>query len=121
MLQCFWHLSIFESKIFEISYSGSPLISTRGGGDWVRSGMTLPCVGSSIDTWKTGWTACMLSGNCSVNECIPTCAMTSNGPRYFSVSFLDGWVVWKNCAFTKAWEPVGKLEAGARRASAEVW
>ena len=63
----------------------------------------------------------MLSGNRSVNECVPTCAMTSNGPRYFSASFLDGQVVQKNCAFTKAWELVGKLGAGARHASAKVW
>ena len=83
MLQCFQRLSIFESKISEISYSGLPSISTGGGGDWVCSGMTLPCAGSSIDTWKTGWTARMLSGNRSINECVPTCAMTSNGPRYF--------------------------------------
>ena len=63
----------------------------------------------------------MLSGNCSVIECVLTCVMTLNGPRYFSMSFLDGRVARKNCAFTKAWEPVGKLGAGAWRASAEVW
>ena len=121
MLQCFQCLSIFESKISEISYSGSPLISTGGGGDWVCSGMMFPCAGSSIDMWKTGWTAHMLSGNRSIIECIPTCAMTLNGPRYFSASFFDGWVVWKNCAFTKAWEPVRKLRAGTWHALAEVW
>ena len=37
----------------------------------------------------------MLSGSRSVIECVPTCAMTSNGPRYFSTSFLDGQVVRK--------------------------
>ena len=63
----------------------------------------------------------MLSGNCSVIKCIPTCAMTLNGPRYFSASFLDGQAVQKNCAFTKAWELVRKFGAGAQRASAEVW
>ena len=63
----------------------------------------------------------MLSGNRSVIECVPTCAMTLNGPRYFCASFFDGRVVWKNCAFTKAWELVGKLGVGARHASAEVW
>ena len=63
----------------------------------------------------------MLSGNHSVNECVPTCVMTSNGPRYFSMSFLDSRVVWKNCAFMKAWEPVGKLREGAQCALAEVW
>ena len=63
----------------------------------------------------------MLSGNRSINECVPTCVMTSNSPRYFSMSFLDGQVVWKNCAFTKAWELVGKLGAGVWCALAEVW
>ena len=30
----------------------------------------------------------MLLGRCSVNECVPTCAMTSKGPKYFSMSFF---------------------------------
>ena len=93
MLQFFWHLSIFESKISEISYLGLPLILIRGGGDWMHSGIMLPWVGLSIDTWKMGWTACILSGKQSVNECDPTCAMTLEGFKYFSTSFLDGWVV----------------------------
>ena len=63
----------------------------------------------------------MLSGNHSINECIPTCAMTLNGPRYFSASFSNSRVVQKNCAFMKAWEPVRKLRAGAWHASAVDW
>ena len=38
-------------------------------------------------------TAHMVSGRCSVIECDPTCAMTSKGPRCFSMSFLDSRVV----------------------------
>ena len=102
MFQFFWCLSIFESKISEILYSSSPLILTGGRGDWVWSGMMLLCRGLSIDMWKMGWTACMLLGRHSVNECDPTCVMTSKGPSYFSASFLDGRVVWKKCAFMNA-------------------
>jgi hypothetical protein len=31
--------------------------------------------------------------------------MMLEGPRYFSESFFEGWVVWKNFAFTKALSP----------------
>ena len=53
--------------------------------------------------WVTGHRLGSGSGHGSGHEfgCVPTCAMTSNGPRYFSTSLFDGWVVWKNCAFTK--------------------
>src|SRR5258708_32723507 len=34
----------------------------------------------------------------------------SNGPRFFSASFLKGWVVQKNFAFTYTWSPI--LKAG---------
>src|SRR5258706_13949919 len=33
-----------------------------------------------------------------------------NGPRFFSASFLEGWVVQKNFAFTYTWSPI--LKAG---------
>jgi hypothetical protein len=59
-----------ESRILEISYSGSPSISRGGGGDWVWFGITFGVVGWSMEMWKMGWTACMESGSQSVrNEC----------------------------------------------------
>ena len=47
--------SISESTIQEISYLGSLLIITRVGASCVLSEKELNVVGSSMDTWKTGW------------------------------------------------------------------
>ena len=58
-----YRLSTLESRISNILYSGSPSISTGGGGDWIQFGIEFGVAGSSIETWKTGWTACMLSGS----------------------------------------------------------
>jgi len=62
-LQGLWHWLIFKLRISDISYSGLPSISTGGRGAWTWFGMELGVAGSRIETWKTGWTAHMLSGN----------------------------------------------------------
>ena len=62
MLQCLGRLSTLESMISDISYLGSLSISTGSGGDWIRFGIVFGVMGLSIETWKTGWTARMLSG-----------------------------------------------------------
>jgi len=62
---------------------------TGGGGVWTRSGMVFGMEGSSIDTWKTGWTACILAGKRRVQDKGPAWAMMLNGPRYFSNSFFE--------------------------------
>ena len=61
-------LSNLESRISEILYSGSPSISTGGGGGWIRLGMEFGVLGSSMETWKTGWIAHMESGSWRVNN-----------------------------------------------------
>jgi hypothetical protein len=62
-------------------------------------------LGSSMETWKTGCTACIVVGRRSVQDRGPTWLMMSKGPRYFSESFFEGRVVQKNFAFTKALSP----------------
>ena len=42
--------SILESRMAIISYSGSPSISTRGGGGWIRFGIVFGVAGSSMET-----------------------------------------------------------------------
>ena len=66
---CRW--SILESTIREISYSGSLSIMTRAGASCILSEKVLDVVGSSMDTWKTGWTECMDSGRQRVNDRVP--------------------------------------------------
>ena len=53
-------------------------------------------LGSNMDMGKTGWTARMLSGKCSMTECVPARLIISNRPRYFSANFFEGRVIWKN-------------------------
>ena len=60
--------SILESTIWEISYLGSPSIITRAGASCILSEKVLDVVGSSMDTWKTGWTEHMDSGRQRVND-----------------------------------------------------
>ena len=48
--------SILESTIWEISYSGSPSIMTEVEASYILSEKVLDVAGSSMDTWKTGWT-----------------------------------------------------------------
>jgi len=74
---------------------------TGGGGVWTRSGMVFGMEGSSIDTWKMGWTARILSGKRRAQDKGPAWAMMLNGLRYFSDSFFEGLVIQKNFALTK--------------------
>ena len=53
--------SILESVIQEISYSGSLSIITGVGAGCFLLEKELDMVGSSMNTWKTGWTECMNS------------------------------------------------------------
>jgi hypothetical protein len=64
----FCRLSILESRMAAISYSISPSISIGGGGGWVRFGIVFGVVGSSWETWKTGWIVRRWSGSCRVTE-----------------------------------------------------
>src|SRR6266481_2153632 len=67
-------------------------------------------VGLSWEMWKMGWTPWKCCGRQTVMECVPGVPIISNGPRFFSTSFLEGWVVWKNFTFTYTWLPI--LKAG---------
>ena len=58
-----------------ILYSGSPSTLTGGGGDCDRFGIVFGVVGSSWETWNTGWTARIESGRRMVNDKVPTWAM----------------------------------------------
>src|ERR1700719_4099766 len=95
-----WHLSILELSTSEILCSKSPSISTRGGGGTIRFGIVFGVTGSSMEMWKTGWTAHMASGSLSMKECEPAFLMISKGPRNFSASFQEGLVVRKYFALT---------------------
>ena len=56
----YWQ-SILESTIQEILYLGSPSIITRTGASCVLLEKELDMAGSSMNTWKTGWTEYMNS------------------------------------------------------------
>src|ERR1700730_305817 len=88
-------LLILESSTLEISCSKSPLISTGGGGGTIRFGIVFGVTGSSMEMWKTGWTARMTSGSRSMKECEPAFPMISKGPRNLSESFQEGLVIRK--------------------------
>jgi hypothetical protein len=51
-----------------ILYSILPSISIGGGRGWVWFGIVFGVVGSSWETWKTGWIAQRWSGSCRVTE-----------------------------------------------------
>ena len=63
--------SILESTIQEISYLGSPSIMTGAGAGCILSEKVLDVAGSSMDTWKTGWTERIDSGRQRVNDRVP--------------------------------------------------
>ena len=63
--------SILESTIWEISYLGSLSIMTGIGASYILLEKVLDIVGSSMDTWKTGWTEHMDSGRWRVNNRVP--------------------------------------------------
>jgi len=68
---------ILESTIWEISYLGSPSIITRAGASCILLEKKLGMVGSSIDTWKTGWTEHIDSERQRVNDKVPGWTMIS--------------------------------------------
>src|ERR1700726_295592 len=94
------HLSILELSTLEISCSKSPSISTRGGRGTIQFGIVFGVTGSSMEMWKTGWTARMASGSRSTKECEPAFPMISKGLRNFSASFWEGLVIQKYFALT---------------------
>src|SRR3984893_14424367 len=88
-----WRLSILESSTLEILCSKSLSISTGGGRGTIQFGIVFRVMGSSMEMWKMGWTACMASGSQSTKECEPAFPMISKGPRNFSASFWEGLVI----------------------------
>ena len=50
---------------------------TRAGAGCILSEKVLDMVGSSMDTWKTGWTECMDFGKRRVNDRVPDWVMIS--------------------------------------------
>ena len=84
---------------------------TGAGGSSKHCWKELGVAGSSIETWNTGWTALIVSGRRSVNDCGLSWAIISYGLRYFSESFFDGRVVQKYCNLTNtdcpAWKSGG--------------
>src|SRR5258708_20587189 len=67
-------------------------------------------VGSSWEMWNMGWTPQNCCGRWTVMECMPGVPIILNSPRFFSASFLEGWVVQKNFTFTYTQLPI--LKAG---------
>ena len=55
-----------------------------------------------------GWILLIELGRWRVKETEPTWAIISKGPRYFSVSFLEGWVVQMLSDLTKTLFPILK-------------
>src|SRR5882724_5720871 len=117
-LQVRRRLSILESSISEISKTGSSSTAIGRGGGWMQSGIGFGVAGSSMEMWNTGCTAWRLSRSRSVMEWVPGHARISYGPRNFSVSFLEGHVVRKNCALMYAWLPIFNSGAGSHLESA---
>ena len=111
--------SILESTILEISYSGSPSMIIGAGGGSERCWKELGVAGSSMETWNTGWTALMVSGRRSVNDCGLGWAIILYGLRYFSESFFNGRVIWKYCDLTNTTCPAWKSSSCCRQESAE--
>jgi len=118
---CLLHRSSLESRISDISYSGSPLTSTGGRGGWIWLGMVFGVAVFNWDMWKTGWMECIESGSRTVMEYDPGWAIISNGPKFFSDSFLDRWVEQKYLAFMNTYFPTLKSRAGIRCTSAGPW
>ena len=63
----------------------------------------------------------MVSGSQRVKEWVLALARISKGPKNFSESLCQGWVVWKNLALTKACCPTVKSGARDRLASVGPW
>src|SRR5258708_38236948 len=93
----------------------------RGGGGCCLCRKGFRKVGSSWEMWKMGWTPQNCCGRQTVMECMPRVPIISNSPRFFSASFLEGQVVWKNFAFTYTWLPILKAGDGICWQSAAFW
>src|SRR5260221_473471 len=115
-----WQYSL-ELRNLLTSYFVSLLNSIgRGGGcSLCRKGFGK--AGSSWEMWNMGWTPWNCCGRRTVMECVPRVPIISNGPRFFSASFLKGWVVQKNFAFTYTWSLILKAGDGIRWQSAAFW
>jgi hypothetical protein len=74
--------------------------------------MVFSVADSNWDTWKTGWTEHIESGSQTVMECNPGQAIISNGPKFFSDSFLDRRVEQKYLAFINTCSPTLKSRVG---------
>ena len=83
--------------------------------------MVFRVAGSSWEMWNTGWTARSCSGSQRVNESCPTCAIISNGPNFFSDSFVDGLVVQRYVALTKMKLTILKSGAADQQESMGPW
>ena len=59
-----------------------------------------------------GWILLIESGRWRVKETEPTWAIILKGPRYFSVSFLEGWVAWILSDLMKTLSPILKSGGG---------
>jgi len=68
---------ILESTIWEISYSDFPSIITRVEASCIFLEKALDVTGSSMDTWKTGWTEYIDFGRWRVNNSVLGWAMIS--------------------------------------------
>ena len=67
-----------------------------------------------------GWILLIESGRQRVKEMEQTWAIISKGPRYFSVSFLEGWVVQMLLDLTKTLSPILKSDSRVQCLSAET-
>ena len=66
-----------------------------------------------------GWILLIESGRWRVKETELTWAIISKGPRYFSVSFLEGWVVRMLSDLMKTLSPILKSSSRVQCLSAE--
>ena len=85
-----------------------------------RPGKEFRVAGSIMETWKTGWIECMLSGRWRVNKWVPAWVMMVKGSRNFSESFFDGLVVQMWSDFTNTLSPIRNSGAGIRWQLAEA-
>src|SRR5258708_39519472 len=112
LMICFFFFFFFLPFIF---------VGGGGGGGCSLCGKGFGKVGSSWEMWKTGCTPWNCCGRQTVMECVPGVPIISNGPRFFSTSFLEGRVVRKNFAFTYTQSPILKAGDGICWWSAAFW
>src|SRR5260221_10895394 len=96
-------------------------ILLAGGGGCSLCGKGFGKAGSSWETWKMGWTPQNCCGRQIVTEYVPRAPIILNGPRFFSASFLEGWVVQKNFTFMYTWSPTLKAGDGICWWSTAFW